>query len=94
MKYNDSWYTLSTGRKFYANCGIIGMSRFKKDEFGKFTLSLSEGYDGGISADDFSTREQMEIANYIIWQWNLYRLFVVWFAIKKLFKSFLTSQPQ
>lgn len=85
MKFNDrnDFYTLSTGREFYANHGVIGMGAFKRSEFGIFALCLSEGADGGIDTEDFSTREQLEVANYIIKQWLLYVLYAIWLWVKR-----------
>lgn len=66
--------TLSNGRHFYANCGIIGIDAECE--------SISEGYDGSIAHisdihkepgefDKPATREEMiEIADIMIKRWT------------------------
>ena len=41
MKYKDDRVHLPSGRKFYANNGIVGLSV-------DGSLGVSEGYDGGV----------------------------------------------
>jgi len=60
MEYKDNYYTLSTGTKFYANCGVIG-------------LGMSEGWDGGIDDSNFTKAEREEIADYCIKEWEKYK---------------------
>lgn len=68
-KYKDSEIVLSTGKKFYANNGIIGIN----DE-----LSIYGGYDGHISLREyypteslhFSKEERKELAEYVISLWQ------------------------
>lgn len=73
MKYNDGNYILSTGRDIYANCGFIGINN---------EMELSEGYDGGFTMpeDDWiefeyrlTNAECVEIAEYMIGQWQKFR---------------------
>jgi len=70
---NENEYTLSTGRTFYANCGIIGLSP---------EGDITEGYDGFVdrhpqafpAADPaFTPEEKAEIADFMIQQWEAYR---------------------
>jgi hypothetical protein len=77
MKLTDNYYTLSSGRKFYANNGVIGMSEFVEDEDFGWMLDLSEGYDGGINTDEFSKEELLEIADFMILQWQRYKSKVI-----------------
>ena len=58
-------FVLSTGREFYANCGILGM-----DIFGS---GITEGYDGGVDEEEFTRKEKREIAKYMIRAWKMYR---------------------
>lgn len=68
-------YVLSTGREFYANNGIIGLS----PEFGRG--ALAEGYDGGIlcepncwnEAQQWTAAERTELADYMIALWMKWR---------------------
>lgn len=67
MTFNDrDEYVLSTGRKFYANCGIIGISP-KNDD-------VSEGYDGDVYVDWFENpwtiAEKVELAEFMIDRWE------------------------
>ena len=61
MKYlvGRDEYELTTGRQFYSNNGIIGLSP---------DLILSEGLDGSIS-DQFTSAEKVEIADFMIGKW-------------------------
>ena len=62
-------FTLSTGRSFGANNGILGISP---------DGDISEGYDGGIWPDgecfdnDFTPDERREIADFAIAAWEKY----------------------
>lgn len=58
---NDEGFILSTGKKFYANCRIIGISPPGED--GKI-VGISQGYDGGIYTK-FTKKEKLEIAVYM-----------------------------
>lgn len=75
----DSTYRLSTGREFYANAGIVGMSpRTIDGDFGDFEPNaIPEGYDGGITMwdqDDPSKRwtdaELTELHDFMIGMWS------------------------
>lgn len=59
MEYKDDYYTLSSGRKFYSNNGIIG-------------LGMYEGSDGSIDDRDFTLSERREVAEYCIEEWEEY----------------------
>lgn len=68
-KYDGEEIVLSTGKRFYANQGIIGIN----DE-----LSIYEGYDGRISLREYypteslnlSKEERKELAEYAISLWQ------------------------
>ena len=69
----NSIVQLQSGRKFYANCGIVGI-----DADGQ----VSEGYDGGIpeahgdaleDADNWSPEECCELADIMIERWQRYQ---------------------
>lgn len=65
MKRYDDVFTLSSGRKIYANRYILGIS---EDEG---TVVISEGYDGGIhDQDTFTVDEKKELAEYAIGLWK------------------------
>lgn len=66
-------YVLTSGRRFYANGGILGLG-LDGDE-------LSEGYDGTVGIDgwydydgmkpqDFTPEERQEIADMMIQRWT------------------------
>lgn len=70
-------YRLSTGREFYANRGIVGLSD-SDDE------NVTEGYDGGIDMDAsgegqewgqsaWSEAERHELADYMIEKWTRWK---------------------
>ena len=78
-------YALSTGKRMYAHCGVIGLSRSHRDN----NFEVSEGYDGGISwplpgwwSDEdknefgkhYLTNDEMrEVAEYMIAEWTALR---------------------
>jgi len=55
-------FRLSTGRIFYANCHIIGLSPDGRHP--------REGYDGGIDTSDWTSVEKKELAEYMIALWK------------------------
>lgn len=57
-------YILSTGRKFYANNGIVGISP---------DLRIYEGYDGGPDDKNWSPEERRELADFMIGLWQRYK---------------------
>jgi hypothetical protein len=72
MTRKGDTFKLSTGRKFDANCGILGMSD---------GLSVTEGYDGSVqesntvkqyeeAPEPFTLSERAEIAAYMIDLWR------------------------
>lgn len=71
MTHNDhDHFTLSTGRKFYANNGIIGLSPHNN--------GVSEGYDGAVYVDEdegegWTTAERHELADYMISLWQQWK---------------------
>jgi hypothetical protein len=53
-------FRLSTGRTFYANGHILGISEG----------SITGGYDNGIDTSDFTRAERTEVAAWAIRQWE------------------------
>ena len=65
----DDTYVLPTGRRFYANCGIIGLS--DDDD------AVTEGYDGGIDVHSYAdpeeawtVKERRELGQFMIARWT------------------------
>jgi len=62
-------FVLSSGRQFYANCGIIGLS--PHDDH------VHEGYDGPVwmdmDDDTWTPEEKRELATYMIALWMRWR---------------------
>ncbi len=69
MKYDDDTddITLSSGEKFYAYGGVLGLP-VTDDEDGP--MSLSHGSDGGVYDAKFNIQERREIADHMIKRWN------------------------
>jgi hypothetical protein len=64
MKIEGDKVTFSSGRKAYANNGVIGIGP---------EMRPSQGWDGGFSLDDdddLSTDERRELSEYMIEQWR------------------------
>ena len=74
MKQNGDQYTLSSGREFYANRGILGVGP---------DGDVSEGYDGGLYPErskgdrnkDFTPEERREIADFAIAAWEKFAVY-------------------
>jgi hypothetical protein len=71
MKIEGDDLVMSSGRRFYANCGIIGLSD---------RLTVTEGYDGAVPAWEdgwggavMTTEERREMADYMIALWTKFR---------------------
>lgn len=66
MKYisDDNEYELRSGRRFYANCGVIGLGPELRG------FGFSEGYDGGDCADSWTDAERQELAEAMIERWR------------------------
>ncbi len=65
MKWHraDDEYELSTGKRIYANRGILGL--------GVSADGLSEGYDGSVGTKaDFTDAERREMADEMIARWE------------------------
>ena len=62
----ESEYTLSTGKVFYANRGIIGHG---PDEYDEFTEGFDGHCDEGID-EPFTPAEKIEICEYMIERWT------------------------
>ncbi len=78
MILNGDIYTLDTGRTFYANRGILGLS----PELGAY-----QGYDGNLylnwsrenvelyaGSEGFTPEERIEIAEEMITRWEAWKL--------------------
>lgn len=72
-------FELSTGRRFGANCGIVGIVQRKGGNW-----RITEGYDGDIygcapdewtddDADRWTPAERAELADYMIEQWTAFK---------------------
>lgn len=60
-----------SGRREYANNGILGIADAGTDE-----PYVSEGYDGGFGkASDFTSEERHELADYTIALWQRFRAY-------------------
>jgi len=59
-------FILSTGKKIYANRGILGISQKSAEE----GWSITEGYDGGIATEELTKQEAIEMATYAIILWT------------------------
>ena len=62
MKYEEAEdvLELSSGKRLFANRGILGISPAGE---------ISEGYDGGVY-DEFTPEERAELAEYMIGLWR------------------------
>ena len=67
MKIKGDNLIFSTGKKLYANHGIIGISP---------KLVISEGYDGGIEEETLTLGERQELLSYMLDRW------IRWEALK------------
>lgn len=74
-RYHTSEYELSTGRKFYANNGLISIA---------YDGTIAEGYDGEIRiegsyhdgvnlSDAWTPAEKVELADYMIGLWTAFK---------------------
>jgi hypothetical protein len=60
----DDWgdgYVLSSGRRFYANRGLLSISP---------AMEMGEGYDGGVDDIEWSPAERREVAEFMIALWR------------------------
>jgi hypothetical protein len=58
---DDDDYVLSSGRRFYANRGLISINQ---------NLEVSEGYDGEVWTGKWSGAEKRELADFMIALWR------------------------
>lgn len=68
MKETKEGFLLSTGRSFYAHSSLLSV-----DSDGD---NLTYGFDGGVDEFDdepLTSEERVEIADYMIARWNLFR---------------------
>jgi hypothetical protein len=61
-------YELSTGRTFYANNGLIGLTSVDDP-----ACRVSEGYDGGVDVELWTAAERAELADYMIALWTAFK---------------------
>ncbi len=64
MKVDGDDLIFNTGRKVYANNGIVGINE---------QLRISEGYDGGFEENRLTEEERLELAAYMIDLWGKWR---------------------
>lgn len=64
MRIEDNYLVFSTGKKYYANGGIIGIDK---------DLDLTEGCDNGMNDDELTNKEKVELANFMIDLWKKYK---------------------
>jgi hypothetical protein len=66
MRVEGDEVIFSSGKRLYANAGIIGLSE---------RLDVTEGYDGGFCYydDKLTEDERHELADYMIDLWNKYK---------------------
>jgi hypothetical protein len=78
MTLDNNIYTLSTGRTFYANRGIVGMSPEFAQGTNGYAGVFAEGYDGeewtrkaysSDNASEWTPAERQEIAAYMVRLW-------------------------
>ena len=65
MRIDGDDIIFSTGKRLYANCGIIGIDP---------DLDVYEGYDGDFGDDKLTEEEKLELAEYMITVWKSYKL--------------------
>jgi len=63
-------YQLSSGRAFYANHGLISLSRDAEEPQG---FELGEGYDGHVGDEEWTADDRRELAEYMIEEWTAFR---------------------
>ncbi len=69
---DDDHFELSTGRRFYANGGCLGMSDSGDQTCHRFP-GFNYGGDGGVDCDDWTQAERIEVADYMIAAWQKWR---------------------
>lgn len=74
MKTEGDYLIFSSGRRAYANCGVVGLGP---------DLSPREGWDGGIDwpryeddpvgPEDLTAADMRELADHMILRWKLFK---------------------
>jgi hypothetical protein len=64
LRVKGDYVIFSSGRKVYANCGILGLA----DRDG--VPEVTDGYDGGYADGEFSAEERREMAKYMVNLWK------------------------
>ncbi len=71
MRIESDYVVFDSGKKMWANCGIIGIS------FNENGFNLTEGYDGGFCFGEWenklSSQEKNELADYMIELWKKFK---------------------
>lgn len=74
---NDDLLFESTGRKDYANGGIVGLARRGEFGYGRDGVSVFGGFDQNLPCQEFdkpyTLAERRELADYMIALWMEYR---------------------
>lgn len=73
MTNSDDGFVLSSGREVYANGGIVGLTVFDAYE----GLDTFYGYDGGLSLDNWTPAERVELADHMIARWQAFRVAIL-----------------
>lgn len=74
MKIEGDKVTFSSGREWYANGGTIGLKRWEAEFDGDIGFAVSEGWDGGLPAEDLTPPERAELADFMIAEWTAFKL--------------------
>lgn len=64
MKRSGDTIILSSGKILMANCGVIGL-----DAYGQ----VFSGYDDNIDTEDLTPQERIELADYMISEWEAFK---------------------
>lgn len=78
-RINRDTYVLSTGRKVYANQGLISIANQDGIPYGAANdgpFDLRQGYDGSLDDDEaWTVAEKIELAEFMIAQWRAFLAF-------------------
>lgn len=68
---NGDYFVMDSGRRFYANNGILGIGVYldECDDY-RSIITVSGGYDGGVNTRDFTPAERQELAEYVTDLWR------------------------
>ena len=71
-KRSSSEFVLSSGRKFYANRGLVSISVATGGPWSYQEFGVGEGYDGYINVEFWTSQERLELATHMIAQWRAF----------------------